>query len=152
MFKIQGVINNPLTGGYTEVNDEDASIFVLFDIPEGEAQGKVLNAFASREEAEEAVKAWEKSEAAYSGESLNPVKLETVDQLAETVVLWQRDCMVQLQAIANTPKEVDIKVTIYGKERSLTPSERKAFLEGARVVGEIFKDLPFNFTTEPVNG
>lgn len=151
MLKIQGVKNNEEDGGYIEVPDAEATMFVLYDLSEDGKSSKVLAAFATVEEATAAIAAWE-AHLSSIDPSADPVVVDTVDKLAETVVLWHRECNAQIAAIANTPKDVNIKVTIYGKERNLTPSERKAFMEGAKVAGEVFKDLPFQFTEGPVDG
>lgn len=148
MLKIQGVKNNEESGGYIEVPDSEATMFVLYDLSEDGKSSKVLAAFATVEEATAAIAAWEASEAEYP----NTATITTVDEVAQAVVLWHRECNAQIAAITNTPKDVNIKVTIYGKERNLTPSERKAFMEGAKVAGEIFKDLPFQFTEGPGDG
>ena len=80
----------------------------------------------------------------------NPVvPVATVDDFARLVIDWFSDCQEQLGYAAQVPENVDIKATIDGVERSLTSTERQAFMAGVAVVGEIFKKLPFEAVPAP---
>ena len=76
----------------------------------------------------------------------NPVvPVNTADDLARLIVDWFTDCHQQLAHAGSVPDNVNIKAFIHGKERSLTPSERQAFMAGVGVVAAIFEKLPFEF-------
>lgn len=74
----------------------------------------------------------------------NPVVgITTIDDFAKLITDWFTDCQSQLAYAANVPENVKIKAIIDGKEKELTFKERQAFMAGVTVVGEIFKQLPF---------
>ena len=77
------------------------------------------------------------------GKSLPPLPVENLDQFAQLITDWHTDGQKQIALASNPPNEVNIKAFIHGKERSLTPSERQAFIVGVQVAGEIFAKLPF---------
>lgn len=78
-----------------------------------------------------------------TGRQLPPLPVENLDQFAQLITDWHQDGQKQVALASNPPKEVTIKAIIHGKERSLTPSERQAFVAGVQVAGEIFGKLPF---------
>ncbi|ARB11902.1 host nuclease inhibitor protein [Pectobacterium phage vB_PatP_CB3] len=77
-----------------------------------------------------------------NGKGVIPLPVQNLD-LAQLMVDWHTDGQKQIALASNPPKEVNIKAFIHGKERSLTPSERQAFVAGVQVAGEIFAKLPF---------
>ncbi|APD19047.1 hypothetical protein BK812_0005 [Pectobacterium phage A38] len=78
-----------------------------------------------------------------NGKGVIPLPVQNLDLFAQLMVDWHTDGQKQIALASNPPKEVNIKAFIHGKERSLTPSERQAFVAGVQVAGEIFAKLPF---------
>lgn len=84
------------------------------------------------------------------GKELPPLPVQNLDQFAQLMVDWHQDCVKQVALASNPPSDVRIKAIIRGKEKTLNPNEREAFIAGVQVAGEIFKMLPFKFVEQEV--
>lgn len=84
------------------------------------------------------------------GKELPPLPVQNLDQFAQLMVDWHQDCVKQVALASNPPADVRIKAIIRGKEKTLNPNEREAFIAGVQVAGEIFKTLPFKFVEQEV--
>lgn len=149
LYAIHGVKQQPgFPDNYMKCPDEEAVFFTIYFLnPEG--QEEAMGDYPSREAAESELqhyvnlRVYGDPTAKPEGQELPPLPVENLQQFAQLIADWHQDGQKQIALASNPPKEVNIKAFIHGKERSLTPSERQAFVAGVQVAGEIFAKLPF---------
>lgn len=130
------------------VSDEEAEFFTVY-LRNADGTEDAVADYPSRQEAEEEIERY-KAQASYSGESVNVLAVQNLDQFARLMVDWHTDGQKQIALASNPPKDVRIKATIRGREKVLSISERDAFIAGVQVAGAIFKNLPFQFVEQEI--
>lgn len=156
LYSIHGVKQEPgFPDNYMTCPDEEAESFTIYFVnPEG--QEEAMGDYPSREAAEIELqhyvnlRVYGDPTAKPEGQELPPLPVENLQQFAQLIADWHQDGQKQIALASNPPKEVNIKAFIHGKERSLTPSERQAFVAGVQVAGEIFAKLPFQLVVAEV--
>lgn len=149
MYTIHGV--KPEEGSednLIRVPDEEAKFFTVY-LRNADGTEDAVADFPTREEAENDLAKY-KAAAAYSGEKLEVLPVQNLDQFAQLMVDWHTDGQKQIALASNPPKDVRILATINGRERALSKTERQAFIAGVQVAGEIFKTLPFQFVEQEI--
>lgn len=130
------------------VSDEEAEFFTVY-LRNADGTEDAVADYPSRQEAEEELERY-KAQKPYSGESINVLAVQNLDQFAQLMVDWHTDGQKQIALASNPPKDVRIKATIRGREKVLSISERDAFIAGVQVAGAIFKTLPFQFVEQEI--
>lgn len=149
LYAIHGVKQEPGSpDNFMKCSDAEALFFTIYFVnPDGHEEA--VGDYPSREAAEAALqhyvdlRVYGDPTAKPEGQELPPLPVENLQQFAQLISDWHQDGQKQIALASNPPKEVNIKAFIHGKERSLTPSERQAFVAGVQVAGEIFAKLPF---------
>lgn len=146
LYAIHGVKQEPGNpDNLIRVPDEEAQFFSIY------FNDQAVGDYNSRQEAEAELQHYVNLRvngdpaSKPEGQELPPLPVENLQQFAQLIADWHTDGQKQIALASNPPKEVNIKAFIHGKERSLTPSERQAFVAGVQVAGEIFAKLPFQY-------
>jgi hypothetical protein len=84
----------------------------------------------------------------YGGEPVT-LPVQNLGQFAQLLTDWFNDCRAQVDHASLVPEDVNIRATIDGEERVLTPQERQAFVLGLQMTAAIFEKLPFETVPEP---